>query len=330
MATMSSTRSRRDLLINVSLAAGSIMLLALAGELALRFVLPNRNPFERNAEIGYRLKRSFEGTYPWVPVRTDAAGRRVPADFAGVAGGRYLFVGDSVTFGFGVLAEESFPVRFGELVGRPGEVANAAVPGYNLEQVLAVLGDNLARQRPELIVYGLVVNDLYGADSPLGYEDIDPHANRMQAGGLLSRSLLIAFIQRRWTRLARRFGDPEPARSGSAVLDFDQELDRATVQAFDRQWAALESIGTTTGIPVVVVVLPFRRQVEQLGTPRALQRFVQARCVDSPIRCLDPIEVLRVQLGDGLFNGTSSFHFNPRGHGIIAAWLIEQLEMDAQ
>ncbi len=328
---MSSTRSRRDLLINLAIAACSLVLVALAAELALRFVLlRNLNPFERDAEIGFRLKSSFEGTYPRVRVRTDAAGRRVPTDFEGFAGGRYLFVGDSVTFGFGVLARESLPAQFGERIGRPGEVANAAVPGYNLEQALAVLGENLARQHPELIVYGLVVNDLYDADRPLRYEDIDPHANRIQAGGLLSRSLLVAFIQRRWRRLTSRFGDPEPVRSGAAVVqDFDRELDPATVQAFDHQWAALERIGTTTGIPVVVIVFPFRQQLEQPGTPLALQRFVQLRCLDSPLRCLDPIGVLRTQLGDGLFNGTSSFHFNPRGHSIIAGWLLEQLEVNA-
>lgn len=325
---MNMSRSRRDLLVNLAVALSSLLVVALAAELALRYVLlRNLNPFEPDAEIGYRLKRSFQGTYPRTRVRTDDARRRVPASFEGVAGGRYLFVGDSVTFGFGVLAEESFPALFGERLGAADEVANAAVPGYNLGQVLAVLKENMALERPELIVYGLVVNDLYDADSPLGYGDINPHANRMESGGLLSRSLLVAFIQRRWTRLASRFGDPEQARSDSAqIQDFDRELDAATVRAFDRQWQELEQVVSTAGVPVLAVIFPFRQQLEEPGTSRALQAFAERRCVDSPVRCLDPMDALEAESVAGLFNGSSSFHFNPRGHAIIADWLVARLQ----
>jgi len=75
---------------------------------------------------------------------------------------------------------------------------------------------------------------------------------------------------------------------------------------------------------VAVVVFPFRQQLEEPGTPLAMQRFVAARCHDSPLRCLDPLPVLRRQQ-QSLYNEGSSFHFNPVGHRIVARWLAGEL-----
>ena len=112
-----------------------------------------------------------------------ASRRRIPVDATEPAGERLLFVGDSVTFGFGVLAEESYGYRVGEVLDDAAGVAVAAVPGYNLEQVIGALRRELATRKPELVIYGLVLNDVYGTPRPLTYEDIAPHASRIAEGG---------------------------------------------------------------------------------------------------------------------------------------------------
>lgn len=328
---MSEQRNRRNLTLNVGLALVSFVLMAIGAELALRWVLlRNLNPFQPDAAIGYRLKSGFQGVYPRARVRTDSHGRRVAADFAGDASGRFLFIGDSVTFGFGVLAKESFPLLVAARLGKVTDAAVAAVPGYNLAQTLALLHENLELERPELVVYGLVVNDIGDATRAVRYEDIDPHANRMQSGGLLSDSLLIAFLQRRWNRVVDRFAEPQQGGTGrpaplSGVVDLGAELPSEVVESFDRQWEQLEDAQRSTTAPFYVVVFPFRQQVEEDLENDAMQRFVAVRCQDSPLRCLDPLPLLRGRRDETLFNGASSYHFSRHGHQVVADWLVEQL-----
>ena len=50
------------------------------------------------------------------------------------------------------------------------------------------------------------------------YEDIDPHAARSGRGGLFARSMLIAFVERRWHRLVGRFVVPEPEQTRANVV----------------------------------------------------------------------------------------------------------------
>lgn len=317
----------RDLAINLGLALAGLLAVALAAELGLRTVLlRNLNPFRPDPEIGFRLKSSFEGTYPRVRVRTDAHGRRVPLHQDAAGGGRWLFIGDSVTFGFGVAVEESYPYVTGRALGDPDGVAVAAVPGYNLGQTLAVLEENLELAVPELVVVGLVVNDLGSAAHPASYEDIDPHAARAARGGLFARSMLVSFIERRLQRVAASFEPPRESAAGLAdVADFDLELPAADRVAFDAQWAQLQAVQRRVGRPFYVLICPYRQQVESPEAATAFQRFAVARCGEGPLRCLDPLEWMRQHAAEELFNGDSSYHYNERGHALLGAWLSERL-----
>ncbi len=317
----------RNLLANLALAVGSLLAVLLAAELALRFVLlRNLNPFQPDSTIGYRLKPSFDGAYPHVRVRTDANGHRVPTTQDVDSTGRYLFVGDSVTFGFSVRAEEAFPYLLGTRLGDPVAATNAGVPGYNLEQALTLLGENLQRVLPDFVVYGLVVNDVGSAAGRMRYEDIDPHAARSGRGGLFARSMLIAFVERRWRRLVSRFDAPEPEQTGANIVrDYEETFEVAARRAFDRQWAALEAIQRAFDVDVYVLICPFSYQVHEDQELNALQEFVQSRCESSELMCLDPLELFRRHNDEALFTPGSSYHFSRRGHAVLADWLYPRL-----
>ncbi|MGH7818975.1 MAG: SGNH/GDSL hydrolase family protein, partial [Candidatus Binatia bacterium] len=153
---MSRDERRFGFAARLTLTAAGALVAVLAIEIALRAFLPRYlNPFEPDDTLGFRLKANFAGRYPWTAVRTDDHRHRVSRAVTTPSAARIVFVGDSVTFGFGVDAEHTYPERFGERIGRAGDVVNAAVPGYNLEQVLGVLRELLARERPQLVVYGL-------------------------------------------------------------------------------------------------------------------------------------------------------------------------------
>ncbi len=86
---------------------------------------------------------------------------------------RILAIGDSITFGFGVDESETFPAALEQLLneefkGRKYEVINAGIPGYNINDMGALLPYLLERYRPDLIIWTLVPNDF---DDSLGVSE---------------------------------------------------------------------------------------------------------------------------------------------------------------
>ena len=74
---------------------------------------------------------------------------------------RVVFLGDSLTAGLGVDADEAFPAVVGEMLrkeGRAAEVVNAGVSGDTTAGGLRRL-DWLLRQKPDVVVVGLGAND---------------------------------------------------------------------------------------------------------------------------------------------------------------------------
>ena len=88
----------------------------------------------------------------------------IPATAATTAAARLprvVFLGDSLTAGLGVDAEQAFPAVVGEMLkteGRPVEVVNAGVSGDTTAGGLRRL-DWLLRQKPDVLVVGLGAND---------------------------------------------------------------------------------------------------------------------------------------------------------------------------
>ena len=82
-----------------------------------------------------------------------------------------LFVGDSVTFGYG--ANRSFPLEFAQTSSL--KAVNAGVPGYGTDQAFLMTRKVIESLgfEPRDVVYGFYWNDLMNNASPVGI-DFDP------------------------------------------------------------------------------------------------------------------------------------------------------------
>lgn len=179
---------RRGILVLLSLALGLII-----GELGARFLLYRLSEPEQNlawsrieqglvdsevpdpATLGdmirvsehrriiYQLKPDMSTHFQGVLVETNKMGFRGD-DFED--GGGYLIVGlgDSHMFGWGVPLESTYLARIGDSLSRQlntkVEVLNTAVPGYNTCMEVATLEQRLLEYEPDLVILGVVGNDL--------------------------------------------------------------------------------------------------------------------------------------------------------------------------
>ena len=88
------------------------------------------------------------------------------------------FIGDSMTFGFGVENEETNPAVVGKMFP-DYQIANAGVNGYNLEQEVLAYEQKVVPLDPKLVILEFVINDAdakahYNAQGVLTTEDLTP------------------------------------------------------------------------------------------------------------------------------------------------------------
>jgi lysophospholipase L1-like esterase len=229
----------------------SVALVLAIAELGLR-LLGLGNPYESEPDAYVRVpdpdvlfapRPGFDGFSEGTRVRINALGLRdaerptpKPADTA-----RLLVLGDSVAFGFGVLAEESFPARLeaglGRLAdGRRYEVVNAGVVGYNTIQERARLEQVGLRLQPDVVILTFVVNDLLDTFSIFDhqYEPTGPLAPIKQ--WLRRNSRLSHFYQDVSWRIADSLrkdpNRPEAPRDRQRL--FERELEIAKIAQLSR------------------------------------------------------------------------------------------------
>jgi hypothetical protein len=115
-----------------------------------------------------RLAPNYTGWFAGVPVHINSLELRDDREYdlrKGPKTFRILVLGDSVTFGHGAIPENTYPALLERQLRewRPDvewQVWNAAVPGYNTSQELALLLQSGPRFTPDLVVVGFYPNDV--------------------------------------------------------------------------------------------------------------------------------------------------------------------------
>ena len=234
-----------------------------------------------------------------------------------------MVVGDSVTFGQAVPAEETFVARLEGGVRAKGhdiEVLNFGVQGHNGAMMLAHLKDLLATRSPDVVIlaflsddfnprrannevdrFGYLTKTTFGRSS-WGWDLVRASLRRSHAV-LLAKQSLLSVRARSATRTGIR------SEIGSGISDRELEEFRDLVSQFRRK---------TEGLLRIVICL----DMEETSLSRQVARFMAESMPDLSYihapKLLDklPLSGLRVPR-DG--------HPNSRAHEIYASLIMPQL-----
>jgi len=354
------------------LAAGSIAATFLVLEAAVRLIAPQDPALFDSAAFlridprprePLTLVPGAKGNYAGVPVKIDSLGLRdVEIDPGRPSGaGRILVVGDSVTFGFGVRLEETYVKRLPLYLPRASgtecvETVNAGVPAAGLtsyERAVLLLQPRL---RPDLIVVGLVLNDVLDYDTV-----VDPSRREAAVGGSvlasanqtllrLSHLYLLSYMRAKSLLYETGILDiNEVYRDHFLTLEPPSPVQARAWASASRHLASLAAAARGEGVPLALVIFPLEPQLDaaRLNTYRtclglragdeALEGLPQKRLLKEAralgVPALDLLPAFRRSGRTDLYlrNRSITFdwiHLSPEGHDLaakeIATWMASE------
>lgn len=310
-------------------------------EFGLRpFTEPRTTLFTPDRELGWRLVPGARDEWGGVRVAINARGMRGPVlDHEKPEGtARILFLGDSVTFGYGVERDEDlFAQGVGrELTrrqGRPVEIVNAGVGGYSPWQQALFFEREGVRYAPDLVVVGFVLNDVteklalvrYGGEAR-GWQ-LERTA-RSALDRWLSGSAVAVWLGDALARI--RFGRDV---SAGALREEAADVRRLARDPEAPEWRRAWSI--TTGNLDRIFALAASREIEsalaifpyafQLGAPTRTggpQRRLVAHARARGVPVLDLLPLLSARR-DGAPDFIDASHLSPEGHRAVSAALAD-------
>ena len=297
----------------------STLLLLVVVELSIRVIFPQITYQGNQASLF--VENRFNQTMGLVPnssgevfgkeIRIDEHGFRkmnAPTNYDK----SWLFLGDSVTFGVGIEADQIFP----QLVQNEFQsikIWNTAVMGYStlnyLDVVEAFLRD---RSDIEKVVLFFCLNDVYGNFSLKPTED---SAKDKVLSFLRSNSKLFLFIKMSFFDRSKAYALYDTGLYKDDILGIDKHLN-----AIVKIKAALDK----SNIDFLVVILPYEYQlrIEGLKAPQALlNSFLEKHNITS----LDAYENFTSLNSEDYYLYGDPMHLSYLGHETVAKSLVEIL-----
>jgi lysophospholipase L1-like esterase len=296
------------------------------------FVDAKTNLFERDDRLGWKMVPGAGGAWGEVPVEVSARGLRGPVvpDARTPDTRRVLFLGDSVTFGYGVAPPDAtFPFAVGRALERPlgqrVEIVNAGVGGYSPWQQLAWFEQEGRVLAPDAVVVGFVLNDVteklalvrYGGRGEGWQLARTAHSSleRFLSGSALYTTL-------REGAAVLRFG--RDVRFGATAVetrDVRQLVEDPRRPEFERAWKItlnnlerLFGLAQKRDVPALLVVFPYAFQLEAPAAAAGPQRRLADFAREHGIAQLDLLPVLAGE--DSPFLDAS--HLSEAGHAKAA------------
>lgn len=232
---------------------------------------------------------------------------------------RIAALGDSVTFGYGVPLEDSFPKVLERILNetRPGhEVLNFGVGGYNTSQEIESYRAKARAFQPDIIVLSYVLND---ALTPGRVLKMVRTQKTKQGSPSQFRPQLYDFAMHR-LRPAR------PKHPGGHFAQLKkQHAEPGYWRSLGRKFAELAALAEEDGARGVVAIVPMFSRFESYGLIEVHEKVALQACV-AGLEVVDLFEDLRGYSAAELrLSRTDNTHPNSRGHAVIGAALARRL-----
>lgn len=236
---------------------------------------------------------------------------------------RIMVVGDSLTYGEGIDAFWTYSEQLERSLAADFrvDVLNLGVRGYASEDVLNVVRRFLPELQPDLVVYGVCLNDFLEAGTRQPEHYVFPLPGKLKKK-LLKRSRVARLVEERYDTLLRILG-LRPDFYSDLLADFDARRRR-----FGRDVAALNSAVTERGLPpVIAIVLDQAPQLDGPGRQLAVAAEEQLRAAG--IEIVDSEAFYRGFDGRNFRVSSWERHPNEEVHAIWAQMLAQTIrELD--
>ena len=284
----------------------SLAIALIGAELLLRLIQPFRfapkNDFQFGKPVLYRLSRNPDLGYEFRPntateakritYRINRFGFRDIEQRFRKKGKRVIIVGDSLTFGWDLPLEETYPFLTREALrskGSPLEIWAMGVTGYNTVQEYHLIREQALRFDPDLILLQICMNDFEKSISirtdrerqfrlTQYHEILIPYlfGKSKLSGWFMAHSFLFKFLNLKLAALVRR------AKRDFVVPDFYSMGTEAAV----RHLKKTQDLLSRTSCHFAALIFPFRR--DSMSPPYiAFQTAVRSALGDLGIPFLD-------------------------------------------
>jgi len=255
---------------------------------------------------------------------------------------RILFLGDSVTFGFGHFASTSYCEQAVDLLNRRrpdlrAACLNAGVMGYDPGQEYHFLIHEGLAMKPSLVVLQLCLNDVTHQFNSAASDGVDRHIEVAQAAPPVHWSGLHRLAIRVGDRLWANEQAAQAAAERTQHFQFEELLALTRSDRVDRAWrrtlSQIEPIVETCReqeLPLVILCFPIWRQVEDAGASLEPQQVFEEFARRRAVPYVDVLSAWEARMPRGpaavrrfLFDDT---HPTDQGHRLAADALVDKLE----
>ena len=347
----------RSILKVASIQAAVFLALLLVTEGAVRVLRPDILPQNLDADLfdpfayaeTYGYKSRAQGNEFGAVYVTDEYGFRInpnmmlPADPHRTV----LVLGDSVSVGIGVAADEAYPFVLQQMLPHQ-RVVNASVTGYGMKDYRQVLEKVAGTVRPDMVMIGWCLNDL-AETSQAAIVAMTQKSTTPSTGAPDPTRYPNPMV--RWLRSVNdrylRFNDVLKAYSRTYLLlksvatdssrdyftaDGVRYADPGMVDLLTSEFVRLRALTERHKSSMVVVVFPYEYQLRAPNeASREPQAIIQQAAIKAGVKIYDLFDDLLNSLEDRQISSRSLYlfndpmHFNARGHHLIAELLDAKL-----
>jgi len=331
----------RPLLKKLAISLAALLVALVLAELAARLAEPGEfslwdtNPYDKDAQQDHVHKRNFAGRWDGTWYETDSLGLRGGELRPTLSEDEYrvLVIGDSCTFGKGVLEADSWPRQFERQIaermpaGQRVLVANAGVNGYSPRHYLEVLRRRAGEFKPHLIVVGYNINDFPNQTKAVDQIVHQGKGNLRAAIPYDLRNFLGRFAAFRWMRatyyVMNRERDYAAAEKLAGQVKNQAEQNPVRVAREIQRLDELAAASRDVGAKLCVFLFPYESQIYLERYDASAVEWLSGLCARSAIPFVNLIDDFRASAREQqpprqLFLRGDRYHPNPEGYAIVA------------